>query len=262
MYNLLPCLRALVLAPLVGLVITGCTDRPPTAPDPDVRFATAEATLELRVTPEFAHVRVGTPYTLIATLTRNGRPVVGGVVIIIDATTGEVLEGGGRTDARGKFSFTYTRTDPGLHILDFLAGAPDAGSAEVSAFVDWVESGVPRCGMFCFLPPTPGVDVMPRPSGPFHGRLSPTLLICELNGTSCRSGEYKAGFLTNIGTNRIRVHEDGEFYWVEFEASRYGFDPAKRYRIQVFSLGQRIGQQDVTLPDSGSVEIRFRIQDD
>jgi hypothetical protein len=119
--------------------------------------------------------------------------------------------------------------------------------------------GNPECGPFCFQPPTPGV-VQHDPSGPFDGSKNVTLLICELNGSNCVPGPYKAGFLSTIGNNRIKVNAAEGYYWVKFKAKGFDFDPTKMHRIRVYWNGAERGHHDTLLPTSGDIEIRFRIE--
>jgi hypothetical protein len=116
------------------------------------------------------------------------------------------------------------------------------------------------CGSFCFQPPTPGGVLLHSASGPFDSGRTVTVTICQLTAGQCKPGAVVAAFLSNSGINLVKSNAAKGFYHVKFNTKAYGIDPAKAYRIRVLSNALELGFKDTTLPATGKVEVRFRIE--
>jgi hypothetical protein len=138
----------------------------------------------------------------------------------------------------------------------------DAGPAQTIS--DAAHSGaVPG---FYFLPP-----MVPAPSysGTFDGALQPTVVICELSGSTC---------VTTIASYTATVNLASQFYQANWNTSQFNLDPAKTYRISVYVGTFRLGfadvdvvatgkelknvdtQQYIPLQDDRTLPIKFRIE--
>jgi streptogramin lyase len=196
----------------------------------------------------------------------NGEPqgdVPSGASIVVEARAADSEAGlgaqsftpvsnGGASSLAGRF----------IQVRVTLKAAPSGDSPVLSDLTIKAEGVVQSgdaCGPFCFQPPTPNVPQHTH-GNPFDGTKLVTLLICELNGSNCVPGPYRAGFLSHVGSNRIAVDAPGGYYWVKFRANRYGFDPTKQHRLRVYWNGAEHGHHDTLMPGTGTVEIRFRIE--
>ncbi|HEX8695032.1 MAG TPA: Ig-like domain-containing protein [Longimicrobium sp.] len=101
---------------------------------------------------------------------------------------------------------------------------------------------------FYFLPP-----LVPAPSfsGTFDPALSPTVVVCELSGTSC--GSTVATFTTSsgLGGQVVQVSPAEELYKVNWHTNLSNLDPAKTYRISVYVGTFLLGYADVDVVSSG-----------
>lgn len=217
---------------------------------------------DIALEPENATNPVGTSHTLTATVTEGGSPL-SGITVTFTVETGPHAgtTGNGVTNSSGKATFSYTGTKLGTDVIRarFTRNGKTQSSKAVTK--TWIASGGgTNCGAFCFMKPTPGVSVDHTLDGAFDGNRSLSVLICQLSGSECNPGPWKAGFFTDLGSNRVKSDAAAGAYWVKFKANAFGFDPAAQYRIQVFGNGKLIGKHDTSLPKTGNVEIRFRIR--
>jgi hypothetical protein len=113
------------------------------------------------------------------------------------------------------------------------------------------------CRGVCFIPPTPGATGK-DPSEVFDSNEVVALLICKLERRTC--GPTVAAFFTAAGRNRIQVNSADEYYWVRFAAESFDLDPTAVYRVRLLSGGRQILRHDTSLPTTGLIEIRFRVE--
>jgi hypothetical protein len=121
--------------------------------------------------------------------------------------------------------------------------APDGGQP-LTTISDAAHAGaVPG---FYFLPP-----MVPNPSylGTFDGGLQPRVEICELSGTVC--GTVIAQYTTTSGTGGVTVQVGTSSYQVNWHTNQFNLDPAKHYRISVYSGTILLGFADVDVVSTG-----------
>ena len=99
---------------------------------------------------------------------------------------------------------------------------------------------------FYFLPP---MVQAPPFSGTFDATLQPRVEVCELSGASC--GTVIAQFTFGTGSGNVRVDAGAQHYIVNWHTGSYNLDPAKHYRISVYSGSFRLGFADVDVVSSG-----------
>lgn len=122
------------------------------------------------------------------------------------------------------------------------AGSPLGPSGDPTAVIsDAAHVGaVPG---FYFLPP-----MVPQPaySGTFDAGVQPRVEVCELAGTACST--LVAQWTLSSG---VTVNAGAELYQVNWRTGDHDLDPAKHYRISVFSGAFRLGYADVDVVGSG-----------
>jgi hypothetical protein len=101
---------------------------------------------------------------------------------------------------------------------------------------------------FYFLPPA-----VPAPSysGTFDAALSPRVEICELSGASCGPVIATYTMTSGSGSERVRVSTADQHYIVNWHTNNFNLDPAKTYRISVYSGTFLLGFADVDVVSSG-----------
>jgi Bacterial Ig domain len=99
---------------------------------------------------------------------------------------------------------------------------------------------------FYFLPP---MVQAPAFSGTFDAALQPRVEICELSGATC--GTVIAQFTFGTGPGNVRVDAAAQHYAVNWHTNNFNLDPAKHYRISVYSGSFRLGFADVDVVSSG-----------
>jgi hypothetical protein len=102
---------------------------------------------------------------------------------------------------------------------------------------------------FYFLPP---MVKQPAYSGTFDAALSPTVHICELAGTTCAVTLATYTMTSGVGNEVVRLQAGSELYQVNWHTNQFSLDPAKHYRIEVYSGTLRLGFADVDVVSSGS----------
>jgi PKD repeat protein/alpha-tubulin suppressor-like RCC1 family protein len=102
---------------------------------------------------------------------------------------------------------------------------------------------------FYFLPP---LVHDPAPGGVFDPSLSPRVVICEHDGTSCLKPPLaEFSMESGKGSERLRICPDEEHYLVNWHTGDYQLNEAKTYRIRVFLDVIELGYCDVDVVNSG-----------
>ena len=112
---------------------------------------------------------------------------------------------------------------------------------EPSLLIVGSESGV--ASGFAFLPP---LARQPRHSGAFDASLAPSVEICAVSGSTCRT---VVTFTTagGRGAERVRVDTDEEHYIVNWHTGEFDLELRRTYRIRVLVLTTLLGHVDVVL---------------
>src|SRR5256885_2369985 len=164
----------------------------------------------------------------------------------------------GRGVVPRSFSSTPKETPPMLRfkraaslaaILAFAACTADSKSPTApdrprTTISDAAHSGV--VPGFYFLPP-----MVPQPSfsGTFDANLTPSVVICELSGTTCGTTIATFSFGAS-GSDSVKVDAAGQQYSVNWKTSLYSLDTSKNYRISVYQGTFLLGFADVDVVGS------------
>lgn len=166
--------------------------------------------------------------------------------------------------------------------LSFAAGctqdravptAPDAPPSLQPSISDGAHGGNEHV---FFLPP-----LVPEPeyTGTFDATRSPTVHICELDGSGCTATVAEFTLETGPGSETVRVDTVAEHYSVNWHTNEFDLTTGTIYRIRILVEGQKVAHADVepvssgkemknsesgdiiSLKDGRTLPIKFRIEE-